>query len=640
MALWGCGTHSPQLADAGAGGETTSDAVIGADSAPASDGVKSALAVPRKHDFIGTFTPASGTWSLKMQRPGWVDPPASDLVFTFGGPGDTPLVGDWDGDGSETPGLWRDGVWHLANAWGSTADIVFPFGPSAGAAPVVGDWDGDGTTTIGVFDAGMFILRNSNDPASVSPAVVVSFGQPGDVPLAGDWDGDGVDTIGVYRPSNATFYLTNGLGAAPPIDVTLQYGDVGNVPIVGDWNEDGVSTVGVRAGTTFLLSNDLSSGLAEVGVDYGSATDVPLAGSWNAFASSGRSVAPAALKDFFLLGAWDQHSDSFQAWKDRGINTVVEVSEDIDTWTRAANDIGFMMIRRARPDPPTGPADNPDRNEPRLLAWLLYDEPEFGGADGLQLVTSERADWNQIDPARPAVTNFVGSLVANILDPADTLCNGPGDLTGNTSCYPDFLAQEEWVMQDFYPVAWSVPLSTIGQIGDSLTRWSSGKPQIFVIEAADILRDQPLSLTPDELREEIWDAIVHGARGVVYFPYMGCDPCLASDGVTPDVAAEMTAQNRTITALQSVLQGEINPGVVGLRAATPLEATWRVAGTKTYFFVLNTSPQSVTKTMAIKGSVAPDHLIEYQESRVVPVTATNQFADTFGPYGVHIYTTP
>jgi len=56
-----------------------------------------------------------------------------------------------------------------------------------GDVGIAGDWDGDGIDTIGVYRNGRFLLRNSNDPGFAE--IVFSLGNPGDMPIAGDWDG-------------------------------------------------------------------------------------------------------------------------------------------------------------------------------------------------------------------------------------------------------------------------------------------------------------------------------------------------------------------------------------------------------------------------------------------------------------------
>ena len=73
-------------------------------------------------------------------------------------------------------------------AYGDAADV-----------PVGGDWDGDGTDTVGVFRQGNVYLRNTN--TSGIGEVNFAYGDVGDVPLGGDWDGDGTDTVGVARGS-------------------------------------------------------------------------------------------------------------------------------------------------------------------------------------------------------------------------------------------------------------------------------------------------------------------------------------------------------------------------------------------------------------------------------------------------------
>jgi hypothetical protein len=134
---------------------------------------------------FGLVDPATGEWHLR-QVDGHVD------SFFFGNPGDVPFMGDWDCDGIDTPGLYRqlDGYVYLRN-----------------------------TNTQGNADVRFF------------------FGDPGDIPLAGDFNGDGCDTVSVYRPSNATFYIVNELGSADgglgAADYHYIFGNPGDKPFMG-----------------------------------------------------------------------------------------------------------------------------------------------------------------------------------------------------------------------------------------------------------------------------------------------------------------------------------------------------------------------------------------------------------------------
>ena len=135
--------------------------------------------------------------------------PGSFVALPFGGKGDVPLLGDWDGDGTATVGLYRpaESTFYLRNQNRADAPVLaIPFG-ARGDRPVVGDWDGKGGTTIGVYrpSESTFYLRDRNDFGE--PTAAVPFGAKGDLPVAGDWNGDGTATVGVYRPSDRTFYL-------------------------------------------------------------------------------------------------------------------------------------------------------------------------------------------------------------------------------------------------------------------------------------------------------------------------------------------------------------------------------------------------------------------------------------------------
>jgi hypothetical protein len=56
-----------------------------------------------------------------------------------------------------------------------------------GDKPVVGDWDNNGTTTIGVYRNGVSICATATP--SALRTLVLDLGIPGDMPIAGNWDG-------------------------------------------------------------------------------------------------------------------------------------------------------------------------------------------------------------------------------------------------------------------------------------------------------------------------------------------------------------------------------------------------------------------------------------------------------------------
>jgi hypothetical protein len=64
-----------------------------------------------------------------------------------------PVVGDFNGDGIDELGVYRDGTWYIdtnGNGVIDAGDMTFELG-RAGDLPVVGDWDGNGTSDPGAF---------------------------------------------------------------------------------------------------------------------------------------------------------------------------------------------------------------------------------------------------------------------------------------------------------------------------------------------------------------------------------------------------------------------------------------------------------------------------------------------------------
>jgi hypothetical protein len=214
----------------------------------------------------------------------------TDYVVAYGRTTDIGLVGDWNNDGITTVGFYRPttGIFTLSDqAAGDVIGIPTPaynFGyGSLGDIPVVGDWDGNGRDSIGMYRPAnrTFYLRNTLNAGFADVTIPFTAAQAGDIPVAGDWNCDSVTTLGVFRPSNGTFYLSNqtsGTVSAP--EVVIPFGQPGDRPVIGDWDGDSASTIGVFRNGTFLLRNHLTPGPANLTATLGGAGDAPFAGVW------------------------------------------------------------------------------------------------------------------------------------------------------------------------------------------------------------------------------------------------------------------------------------------------------------------------------------------------------------------------
>ncbi|HSJ70580.1 MAG TPA: M23 family metallopeptidase [Acidimicrobiia bacterium] len=206
-------------------------------------------------DTIVTIDDDTGLWTL------WSDLTwgAAKESFYFGNPGDVPFMGDWNGDGTSTPGLYRqsDGYVYLRNENSEgVADIEFFFG-DPGDFPLVGDFDGDGRDSVSIWRASEARVYVINELGTQGQGLGVAdysyeFGNRGDMSFVGDFDGDGVDTVGLYRQSTGFVYFRNS-NTPGTAELEFFYGDPGDQVLVGDWNGDGDDTVAVYRPSTSTI---------------------------------------------------------------------------------------------------------------------------------------------------------------------------------------------------------------------------------------------------------------------------------------------------------------------------------------------------------------------------------------------------
>jgi hypothetical protein len=191
--------------------------------------------------------------------------------------GSAPVVGDWDGNGTDDVGMQRRTTapsYRLRRAGGTS--VVIPFGWRSDQA-LSGDWNGDGSIEIGARRPGLraFVLRRRDGSTRTVP-----LGRVADFGLTGDWNGDGRTDLGLWRPRTATFITRAASGSTS----RLRFGTAGDRPVTGDWNGDGRTELGVfRSSTaTFILRHVSRSGVVRVrSVALGRATSLPVTGDWD-----------------------------------------------------------------------------------------------------------------------------------------------------------------------------------------------------------------------------------------------------------------------------------------------------------------------------------------------------------------------
>jgi hypothetical protein len=111
--------------------------------------------------------------------------------------------------------------------------------------PIVGDWNGDGTDTVSTYNPANAKFYLSDTPETGQASRTITYGNPNVIPIVGDWDGDGKDNIGV-RMGNTFYMRTSPVTSDTETTTTIAYGNGGTeLPVIGDWNNDGKDTQGI-----------------------------------------------------------------------------------------------------------------------------------------------------------------------------------------------------------------------------------------------------------------------------------------------------------------------------------------------------------------------------------------------------------
>ncbi|MHB8627217.1 MAG: PQQ-binding-like beta-propeller repeat protein [Aggregatilineales bacterium] len=164
---------------------------------------------------------------------------ANQISFVLGNPNDVPLSGKWTSGFSHFgAGVFRpsNGLIYLKNNLTTGfADYTMVLG-IPGDVGLAGDWNGDGLDSPGVYRPSLqkFYLNDQVCNCAEFATYTFQYGNPGDAPVTGDWIGQGHDGVGLFRQSNGFTYLRNSLTTGFA-DITFVYGIAGDIPVAGHW---------------------------------------------------------------------------------------------------------------------------------------------------------------------------------------------------------------------------------------------------------------------------------------------------------------------------------------------------------------------------------------------------------------------
>ncbi len=355
---------------------------------------------------------------------------------------------------------------------------------------------------------------------------------------------------------------------------------------------------------------------------------------------------PPSDPGFFPIAVWLQDPAKAADYKAAGINLYICLWEgptraQLDQLKAAGMPIFLQQTPRALAF----------KDDPIIVGWTHGDEPDnaqevtdpktgekgYGPCVPPAKVVAEYEQMRAADPTRPIMLNL-GQGVAN----DGWVGRGAG---AKLDDYRTYVQGSDIVSFDVYPVAsglstggednlWYVPKGV-----ERLVQWTGGNKLVWnCIECTRI--DGGMRATPRQVRAEVWMALIHGSRGLIYFVHQFKpkfdEHALLDD---PEMLPAVTAINRQIRELAPVLN---SPSLADGAAVTssseqvPIATMVKRQGGATYLFAVGMRKGEAKGTFTVPGLPKQATAEVLGEDRRIPVH-NGQFEDTFQTDDVHIY---
>jgi hypothetical protein len=349
---------------------------------------------------------------------------------------------------------------------------------------------------------------------------------------------------------------------------------------------------------------------------------------------------PPSDPAYFPIAVWLQDPKNAPKYKAAGINLFIGLWQGpTESQLKALTEAGMPLICSQNE------VGLKHKDDPLIVGWMHGDEPDNaqslpGGKGYGPPIKPEKiaADYETIrkaDPSRPVMLNLGQGV-------AWDGWFGRGVRTNHPEDYPEYMKGGDIISFDIYPVAhdkpevkgklWYVPRGV-----ERLIKWGEGKKVIWTcIECTRISAET--KATPEQVRSEVWMALIHGARGLIYFVHTW-KPKFCEWGLLEDkpMLDGVTALNKQIQDLAPVLNSptvEKGVTVVSANAEVPVVTLVKKHGGATYVFAC-AMREGETKT-TFSGLPAQGKVEVLGESRELPLK-DGAFEDAFKSYGVHLY---
>jgi hypothetical protein len=356
---------------------------------------------------------------------------------------------------------------------------------------------------------------------------------------------------------------------------------------------------------------------------------------------------PSEAPNDFPIAVWLQDPKNADRYKQAGINLYVGLWRGpTEAQLTALKHSGMNVICSQNK---VGLAHKDDRT---IVGWMHGDEPDnaqmitdpktgrrgYGGPVPPPRIVADYEGLRAVDPTRPILLNL-GQGVAN------DEWKGRGQ-RAKLDDYLTYVKGGDIVSFDVYPVAgldrpdsfndlWYVAKGV-----DRLVKWTEGRKIVWNCIECSRISNENAKATPHQVRAEVWMALVHGSKGLIYFVHQ-FKPKFNEHALLDDteLLPAVTEINRQILELAPVLNNpNVKDGasVISSDEKVPIDVIVKQNDGAIYLFAVGMRNAPTRGTFTVRGLPAQAQADVLGEGRSLALK-DGRFEDEFRPYDVHLY---
>ncbi len=371
--------------------------------------------------------------------------------------------------------------------------------------------------------------------------------------------------------------------------------------------------------------------------------------AWAVWACAAEPATPPwphglpATPEFFPIAVWLQPPARARAYRQAGINLYVGLWRGpTEAQLAALREAGMKVICEQND---VGLAH---RDDPTIVGWMHGDEPDnaqslgegrgWGPPIPPAQIIADYQRMRQRDPSRPVLLNLGQGVAWDDW-------HGRGVRSRHPEDYPEYVKGADLVSFDIYPVTHDRPavssnLWYVARGVERLVRWTGGAKPVWCCIETTRISHPTAKPTPHQVRAEVWMALIHGARGLIYFVHEW-KPRFRESALLEDaeLLPAVTQLNRQIHELAPVLNAPTLADAVRVQVNDPavpvaVMAKGHTGALHLFAVALRDRPARARFELAApRGETRVQVLGEGRE-----LTARDgAFEDDFTGYAVHLY---